>query len=134
MKDFHSLFVGLIIAISLAQSAFAQTVRVTFGENGYELNLTRDFVAFSESGFSTKVRRQKCNQNLLDHFTNEFNRNQRHLADLHDTTGAVKGGIKVFSDGKTKFAFRVGSEGIYLTDVPSKFKNLWLTSERLCAR
>ena len=125
--------IAAILFFFLTQPAAAAATRVQFGQTSYELEVSKNSIAFSETGFSQKVKRRKCNQTLYLNFIKDFNRNQTNLA-VFATPEKLKGAIKVSTEGKTKVAFRSKSEGKYFTSLPSRFKNLWLTSKRLCSQ
>lgn len=118
---------------TFASSVFAGPTQVSFDEKRYEVNLTKDFLAFNEDGFTKKVKKQKCNRALIEQFEADLNANKTNLIEA-PKSGVPKGAIKVLFDGKTKFALRFASEGKYFSDLPSKAKNLWITSERVCVR
>ncbi len=113
--------------------AFGGVIRVAFDNKSYEVNLTKDSVAFNEPGFSKKIMKQKCNRALIEQFASDLKANKTYLAEVKKDV-LPKGAIKVSFDGKTKFALRYMDEGKYFYDLPSKVKNLWLTSERICSR
>ncbi len=102
-------------------------------EKTYEVNMTKEFLEFSETGFSKKIKKQKCNRALVEQFAADLKVNKNNLMDA-PKGNLPKGAIKISFDGKAKFALRFANEGNYFSDLPSKAKNLWLTSMRVCAR
>ncbi len=110
---------------------FAGSIRVSFDDKKYELNLTKNFVSFDESGFSKKIKMQKCNHALIEQFAVELRSNKANISESKKA-GAPKGAIHIAVDGKDGFALRFEPEGKYFSDMPSKFKNLYLTSARVC--
>ncbi len=124
---------AVLIIFVFTPLAFAGPIQVTFDKQSYEVNLTKDFLVFHEQGFSKKIIKQKCNRALIDQFAADLKTNKTSLADM-TKANFPSGAIKVSFDGKTKLALRFRDEGKYFSDLPSKVKNLWLTSERVCAR
>ena len=124
--------IAFLISIHLPR-AFASPISVSFDGQSYEVNLMQNSVAFKETGFSESVKKQKCNRMVFDLFTNELKANQTPLADMKKAD-IPKGSITVSIEGNTKVAFRNANEGKYFLDLPSKFKNLWLTSRKVCQR
>lgn len=123
----------LTISGLFSVSSFAGPLQVTLDDKTYELNQTKDTLAFDERGFSKKIKKQKCNKALFEQFTADLNSNKKSLIDMPKEDFPA-GAIKITFDGKTKTALRLGSEGQYFADLPSKFRNLWLTSDKVCSR
>ncbi len=122
-----------VIFFFLTPIVFAGPIRISFDDIKYEVNLTKDSISFDESGFSKRIKKQKCNRSLVHQFTAELKTNIA-ITSESKKTGVPKGAIRIAFSGKDHFALRFESEGRYFADLPSKFKNLWLTSERVCKR
>lgn len=122
-----------VLIFALTPAAFGGAIKVAFDNKNYEVDLAQDSVVFNEPGFSKKIMKRKCNRSLIEQFAADLMANKTYLVEAKMAV-IPKGAIKVSFDGKTKFALRYMDEGKYFYDLPSKIKNLWLTSERICSR
>ena len=108
-------------------------IHVSFDNKKYKLEVQKEYVFLNESGFSKKVLKMNCNRIHFDDFISHFQKYEPSLLEVRSKE-FLKSAIQVIVEDKMKIALRHTAEGIFFSDLPSKFKNLWLTSERLCKK
>lgn len=122
-----------MLLFSISSLAYGESLTIKDGSKVIHLQVGLKKISYQDENFKKIIHRKKCNQFIFDSFRKQINNQSKKLIKVKGQV-KIKEPLQVILGEEEKLALRHSKSGRFFSRIPSKIKNIWLTSKRVCKK